>query len=100
MIEYNYLEDLSLMEVNSLGLQDWEIVGVAIKSLPPPLNNSYDVFLKRGRQGYSMIEVDSETKFYIDKSYNLGDSIIIIFATIFLFAVISKAIYGWLFSND
>lgn len=98
MIEYNYLKDLSLIEVNSLGLQDWEVVGVVIKSLP--IGDMYDVFVKRGRQGYSIIEVDSETSFYIDKSFDLGDSIIIIFATIFLFAVISKAIYGWLFFND
>jgi len=98
MIEYNYFEDLSLTEVNSLGNQDWEVVGVAIKS--PPTPPTYDIFVKRGRQGIEIIEVDSSAHFFIDKSFSLGESVIIIFATMLIFIILSKMIYGWLFEND
>jgi len=98
MIEYNYFEDLSLTEVNSLGNQDWEVVGVAIKS--PPTPPTYDIFVKRGRQGIEIIEVDSSAHFHIDKSFTLGDSILIIYATIFLFILLGKMIYNWIFEND
>jgi len=98
MIEYDYLEDLSLIQVNSLGSEDWEVVGVAIKS--PPTPPTFDVFVKRGRQGIEMIEVDSSAHFFIDKSFSLGESVIIIFATMLIFIILSKMIYGWLFEND
>lgn len=98
MIEYNYLENQSLEQLNAVGLNDWEIIGLMVDAGPSP--HTFDAFAKRGRQGYSIIEADSQTAFYIDKSFNLGNSIIIIFATIFIFAIISKTIYSWLFKND
>lgn len=100
MIEYDYLTNLNLIEVNSLGNQGWEVVGVAISPAPPPDYHYYDVFVKRGRQGYEIIEVDSNTSFYIDKSFTLGDSIIIIFLTIGAFLILGKLIYNWIFAND
>lgn len=100
MIQYNYIEGLDLVGVNSLGNEDWEVVGIAVKKTPPDYIPYFDVFVKRGRQGIEMMEFDENKAFYIEKSFNLGDSIIIIFLTIFTFILLGKMIYNWLFNND
>lgn len=100
MIEYNYIENLDIMGVNTLGNEDWEVIGATITKTPPAYIPMFDVLVKRGRQGHEMIEVDSNTSFIIDKSFSYGDSVILIFLTIFLFAMIGRATYHILFGND
>lgn len=96
MITYNYLENQSLEELNVLGQNDWQIFDITVNDTP----QGFDVFLMKGRQGYEMIEADSETTFYLNESFSFGDSVIIIFLTMFLCGLIGRATYHFLFKND
>jgi hypothetical protein len=96
MIEYNYLEGQTLEELNTLGLDDWQVINVLTNESP----QSFDVFLQKGRAGYNLIEVDSETDFYISKDFSLGESAVLIFIVITLIVAMTKMVYGFIFKND
>jgi hypothetical protein len=96
MITYNYLENQTLEDLNTLGQNDWQIFNIVVNDSP----QTFDVFLQKGRTGHELIEIDSETSFWIDKSFDLGMSTFIIIFVIMAIAVLGRWIWGFLFYND
>lgn len=96
-LEYKYIENLSIEEINTI-FKKWEIIDVEILETATP---QFSVFAKKGFQEKVLIE-NSETgrKFWLDKTFTYGDSIIIIFLTIFLFSAIGIIIYNFLFKKN
>lgn len=95
MINYNYIENQSLEDLNNLGQDDWQIIEIIVSDSP----QSFDAFIQKGRTGYNLIEADSSTSFWISNSLDLGDSIVIVFGVILLFGLISKLIYNFIWKK-
>lgn len=96
MFEYNYLENLTLEQLNELGQEGWEITGILVVS-----TDSFGAFMRKGFQEKILV-VNSETgaEFWFDKTFSYGESIVIIFLTFFLFSAIAKIIYNFLFKKN
>lgn len=95
MFEYNYLQNLTLEELNELGNEGWEITDILANT-----TDSFNVVFHKGFQEKILITAtESGAKFWVDKTFSYGDSIIIIFLTIFAFALIGKIVYNFLFKN-
>lgn len=96
MFEYNYLENLTLEQLNDLGADNWEITGILINAT----DNSYNIFAKKGFQEKTLITNETTgAKFWVDEIFSYSDSMIIIFLTIFIFCIIGKIIYNFFFRN-
>lgn len=97
MFEYRYFENISLEEFNTT-FKKWEIIDVEILETT---TSQFNLFAKKGFQEKVLID-NSETgsKFWLDKSFSYGDSIVIIFLTLFLFGIIGKIIYNFLFKKN
>lgn len=96
MFIYDYLENLTLEQLNELGEAGWEITGILVVT-----TDSFSAFMRKGFQEKTLV-VNEETgaEFWLDKSFSYGESITIIFLTIFIFAVIGKIIYNFIFKED
>lgn len=96
MLEYNYLENQTLDQLNQLGSEGWEITDILINT-----TNSYDAFFTKGFQEKILITTTgSGAEFWVDKTFSYGESIVIIFLTLFIFSVIAKTIYNFLFKKN
>lgn len=96
MFYYDYQENLTMEELNVLGSEGWEITGILVNT-----TNSFNAFLHRGFQEKILItNTESGAEFWVDKTFSYGESIVIIFLTIFLFAVIGKTIYHFIFRKN
>lgn len=97
MFEYNYLKNQSLQQVNELGSQGWEVIDIVNISQGVP---SFYVFIKKGFQEQTLITNETTgAKFWVNESFSYGESMIIIFLTIFIFCIIGKIIYNFFFKN-
>lgn len=98
MFQYNYLQDLTIEQLNELGADNWEITGILINTSP---GNTYNVFVKKGFQEKTLITNETTgAEFWIDKTFSYGESWIIIFTTIILFSLIGKICWDFLFKKD
>jgi len=97
MITYDYKTGLTLEQVNTLGSQGWEVLGVAIKS---PAPYTYDVFIKKGFQDQVLIESGGGQSFWVKENVSYGESMIIIFITIFFFIFLGKMIFNNFFRHE
>jgi len=96
MFEYNYLENLTLEQLNELGEAGWEITGILVNT-----TDSFNAFFHKGFQEKILItSTTSGAEFWVDKTFSYGESIVIIFLTLFLFGVIAKIIYNFLFKKN
>jgi len=96
MLEYNYLENLTLEELNQLGSEGWEITEILVNT-----TDSFSAFFTKGFQDKILITAtESGAEFWVDKTFSYGESIVIIFLTLFLFGVIAKIIYNFLFKKN
>jgi len=96
MFEYNYLENLTLEELNVLGQEGWEITGILVNT-----TDSFNAFFHKGfQEKILMTSTESGAEFWVDKTFSYGESIVVIFLTIFLFAMIGKSIYNFLFKKN
>jgi len=94
MFTYDYQQNLTLEQINLLGADNWEIVGVAGST------DGFNVFLKQGFQDKTLItNTETGANFWVDESYSYGEGMILTFLTIFIFCVIGKIIYNFLFKN-
>lgn len=97
MLYYNYLQNLTLEQLNELGQEGWEITGLVINSA----SSTFDVFLTKGFQEKTLIEnAETNAKFWVDESFSYGEGTLIIFLTIFMFCIIGKIVYNFLFKED
>lgn len=96
MFTYDYQENLTLEQINLLGADNWEIVGIQSNAEPPGFN----VFVKKGFQDRILItNTETGANFWVDESYSYGEGMILTFLTIFIFCVIGKIVYNFLFKN-
>jgi len=96
MIEYNYLQSLTLEELNELGQDGWEVSGILINA-----TDNFDVFIFKGFQDRVLItSTETGAEFWVDKSFSYGESVVVIFLTIFIFAIVGKIIYNFLFKKN
>lgn len=96
MFRYDYLENLTLDQLNELGEAGWEITGILVNT-----TDSFNAFLHKGFQEKILItSTESGAEFWVDKTFSYGESIVIIFLTLFLFGVIAKIIYNFLFKKN
>lgn len=97
MFEYNFLENLTIEQLNELGQDGWDITGIIVNASP---SDTYNVFIKKGFQEKTLITNETTgAEFWVEKTFSYGETIIIIFITIFIFCIIGKIIYNWLFKN-
>jgi len=95
MLEYNYLENLTLEQLNELGNEGWEITDILVNT-----TGSFNAFFTKGfQEKILIINSESGAEFWLDKTFSYGESITIIFLTIFIFCVVGKLIYNFLFKN-
>jgi len=98
MFEYNYFENLTLEELNALGEIGWEVKEIEIPKILD--KEGFNVFLVKGFQEKTLIEnTETGAKFWVDETFSYGETMVIIFLTIFTFAVIGKIIYNFIFKN-
>jgi len=105
MITYDIKIDISLIELNALSSQGWEVVDVSEIE-----TNKLSVLLRQGypdtngelpSSEYTLVEnTNTGAEFYINKSVSYGDAIIITFFTIFLLALLGKTIFHYFFFNE
>lgn len=94
MFSYDYQEGLTLEQINELGQNNWEIIGVNTSE------EFFNVFIKKGFQDKTLIEnTETGANFWVDESYSYGEGMILTFLTIFIFCVIGKVVYNFLFKN-
>jgi len=95
MLEYDYFENLTLEELNALGDTGWEVKEILITT-----TDSFSAFLVKGFQEKTLIEnTETGAKFWIDETFSYGETMVIIFLTFFIFAIIGKIIYNFIFKN-
>lgn len=96
MYIYDFQENLTIEQLNELGSENWEITGILVNT-----TESFDAFMRKGFQEKTLIEnEETGAKFWIEESFSYGESIVIIFLTIFIFAVIGGIIYNFLFKKN
>ena len=96
MFEYNFLENLTLEQLNELGADNWEITGILVNA-----TDSFSVFTKKGFQEKTLITNEiTGAEFWVDKTFSYGESWIIIALTICMFCIIGKIIYNFFFKKD
>jgi len=96
MIEYNYFENQSLEDLNNLGQQGWEITGILITTSP----TSFNAFAKMGFQDKTLLEnTETGARFWLNENVSYGEAFIIFFVVVFLIAIISKAVYRFIFQQ-
>jgi len=95
MLEYNYFENLTLEELNTLGDTGWEVKEILVNT-----TESFNAFLVKGFQEKTLIEnTETGAKFWINETFSYGETMVIIFLTFFIFAIIGKIIYNFIFKN-
>lgn len=96
MLEYNYLEDQSLEDLNILGGYGWEINSILESTSP----NSFNVFISKGFQDKVLIEnIETGTRFWINEVVDYGDVFIIFILFIFITAILCKSIYKFFYQQ-
>lgn len=96
MFIYNYQQNLTLEQLNELGAEGWDITGILINASP----SDFNVFMKKGFQDQTLIgNTETGAKFWVNESFSYGESMIIIFLTIFIFCIIGKILYNFFFKN-
>ena len=96
MFNYNYLENLTLEQLNNLGSEGWEIVEATSTD-----SETFNAFFKKGFQDKTLIENESTgANFWVSENISYGEAMILIFITIFIFCLIGKVVYNFLFKND
>jgi hypothetical protein len=94
MFNYNFQENLSLEDLNYLGDEGWEVVKLLINESPA----NFDAFLKKGFQDKTLIvDTESGSNFWIEKTVDYGDVFIIFFGVVVFIAIIGKSIYKFLY---
>ena len=96
MFEYNYFENQTLEDLNTLGQDGWEITGILINASP----QSFSAFAQRGFQDKTLL-VNNETgaKFWLNENVSYGEAFIIFVVIAFAIAIIAKAIYRFLYQQ-
>lgn len=96
MLEYNYLENQTLEDLNNLGQDGWEVQSILDFTSP----SSYNVFLVKGFQDKTLIQnEETGAKFWLSENVSYGEVFVIFVVMAFAIAIIAKAIYKFIFQQ-
>lgn len=95
MITYDYIQDLSLEQVNDLAETGWEVSDISI--LETASGSTFDVFVKKGFQDKVLVEGGSGERFFFDESISYGEGMILTFVTISFFVMVGILIFKFIF---
>lgn len=94
MIQYNYLEGLTIQEINEvLGASDNDIIGIVVHDTP----QTFDVFTKWELPEKTMVVNGSQPPFYFVRTITIGEGLMLTFFTLFFFIFLGKSIYKFIF---